>query len=63
MSARQKAVTLSLLWISLGATMIWTVEAAWLRVLLTLIGLGVTLHVARLPVMPVSQAFETRSES
>lgn len=63
MSARQKAVTLSLLWISLGATMIWTVEAAWLRVLLTLIGLGVTLHVARLPVMPVSQALETRSES
>lgn len=43
--------------------MIWTVEAAWLRVLLTLIGLGVTLHVARLPVMPVSQALETRSES
>ncbi|HEY0875430.1 MAG TPA: YbaN family protein [Vicinamibacterales bacterium] len=63
MSARQKAVTLSLLWISLGATMIWTVEAAWLRVLLTLIGLGVTLHVARLPVMPASQALETRSES
>src|SRR5690606_25446804 len=49
MSVRQKAVTLSLLWISLGATMIWTVEAGWLRALLGLIGLGVTLHVARLP--------------
>jgi uncharacterized protein len=49
MSVRQKAVTLALLWVTLGATMIWTAEAVWLRVLLGLIGLGVTLHVARIP--------------
>lgn len=51
MSVRQKAVTLTLLWVTLGATMIWTAEAVWLRVLLGLIGLGVTLHVARIPAM------------
>jgi uncharacterized protein len=49
MTVRQKAFTLALLWITLGATMMWTVEAWWLRVLLALIGIGVTVHVARLP--------------
>lgn len=49
MSVRQKAFTLMLLWVTLGATMIWTAEALWLRLLLAVIGLGVTLHVARLP--------------
>jgi len=52
MTVRQKAFTLTLLWITLGATMIWTAGAAWLRLLLALIGLGVTLHVARLPAFP-----------
>lgn len=49
MSVRQKVFTLMLLWVTLGATMIWTAEALWLRLLLAVIGLGVTLHVARLP--------------
>lgn len=49
MSARQKAVTLGLLWVTLGATMIWTVEAVWLRALLAVVGLGVTVHVVRIP--------------
>jgi uncharacterized membrane protein YbaN (DUF454 family) len=49
MTRRQKAVTLGLLWVSLGATMIFTVTAWWLHLLLVAIGLGVTVHVARLP--------------
>ena len=49
MTVRQKAFTLTLLWATLGATIIWTAHALWLRALLALIGLGVTLHVARLP--------------
>jgi uncharacterized membrane protein YbaN (DUF454 family) len=49
MTARQKAVTLVVLWVSLGATMYWTAHATWLRLLLVVIGAGVTLHVARLP--------------
>lgn len=66
MTVRQKAFTLGLLWVTLGATMIWTVDAAWLRALLALVGLGVTLHVARLPAFQPMQSLapdapETRS--
>ena len=49
MTARQKTITLILLWLTLAATITWTTEAFWLRLVLVLIGLGVTLHVARLP--------------
>jgi len=63
MSVRQKAVTLTLLWVTLGATMIWTAEAVWLRVLLGLIGLGVTLHVARIPAIGSMPVLESGSES
>jgi uncharacterized membrane protein YbaN (DUF454 family) len=46
---RDKAVTLSLLWIGIAATAIWSTDAAWLRLLLLAIAIGVTVHVARLP--------------
>src|SRR5687768_14411666 len=49
MTVRQKTIAIAVLWLSLGATMIWTAEALWLRALLTLIGIGVTVHLARLP--------------
>ena len=49
MRRRDKAITLVMLWVGIGATMIWSVDAAWLRMLLAAIALGVTLHVARLP--------------
>ncbi len=49
MRRRDKAVTLALLWIGIGATAIWSVEALWLRALLAVIALSVTVHVARLP--------------
>jgi uncharacterized membrane protein YbaN (DUF454 family) len=49
MTRRQKIVAISVLWLSLGATMYWTAEAAWLRALLAVIGAGVTLHLVRIP--------------
>lgn len=49
LSPRQKALILTMLWVSLGATMIWTARAPWMRVLLVAVGVGVTLHVVRVP--------------
>jgi uncharacterized membrane protein YbaN (DUF454 family) len=49
LTARQKATIVAVLWLSLGMTMYWTAETLWLRLLLVAIGLGVTLHVSRLP--------------
>ena len=54
MTRRQKAATLVLLWIGIGATMIWSVEALWVRALLAAIALGVTVHVVRLPAFSIS---------
>lgn len=50
MRRRDKVVTLALLWLSIGATMIWTAESLWLRLVLLGIAVGVTVHVARIPV-------------
>ena len=49
LTVRQKATILSLLWVGLGATMIWTTQLLWLRVILAAIGIAVTLHIVRLP--------------
>lgn len=49
MRRRDKAITLALLWAGIGATMIWSVEAIWLRLLLAAIAAGVTVHVVKLP--------------
>ncbi len=54
MSRRQKAFTLALLWLGIGATVIWSVSALWLRALLLLIAVGVTVHVAKLPAFSLS---------
>jgi uncharacterized protein len=50
MSAREKTVTIGLLWIGMGVTMIWSVTDWWLRAILTLIAIAVTVHVARLKI-------------
>lgn len=50
MTRRQKASTLVLLWVGIGASMIWSVHALWIRLVLLAIAAGVTLHVARLKV-------------
>jgi uncharacterized membrane protein YbaN (DUF454 family) len=49
MRRRDKIVTVALLWIGIGATMIWTVDALWLHLLLLSIAVGVTIHVVKLP--------------
>lgn len=48
MTRREKGVTLALLWAGMGATMIWTANAWWMRGILLAIAVGVTVHVARL---------------
>src|SRR5436190_11441045 len=49
MPRRAKAITLVLLWASIGATTVWTAHSWWLRLILLAIAAGVTAHVVRLP--------------
>jgi uncharacterized protein len=48
MTARNKAFTLTMLWISIGIAAIYAVSALWLRVILFGIASGVTFHLARI---------------
>ena len=58
MRRRDKTITLVLLWVSIGATMIWSAQALWLRLLLLAIATGVTVHVARIPAFRPASARE-----
>jgi uncharacterized membrane protein YbaN (DUF454 family) len=49
MRRRDRVVTLSMLWVGISATLIWTVHTLWLGLLLLGIAVGVTIHVVRLP--------------
>jgi uncharacterized protein len=49
MRRRDKTITLAMLWIGIGATMVWTAENWWLRLVLAAIAVGVTIHVVKLP--------------
>ena len=49
MRRRDKAITLALLWAGIGATIIWSADTWWLRLVLLAIATGVTVHVARIP--------------
>jgi uncharacterized membrane protein YbaN (DUF454 family) len=59
MTRRQKALTLGLLWLGIGATMIWSVEALWLRAILLAIAVAVSVHVVRLPAFSLSAKAES----
>ena len=60
MRKRDKVVTLALLWIGIGATIVWTADSWWLRLLLLAIAGGVTAHVAKLPIAaPLSPQTDT----
>jgi hypothetical protein len=48
-SKRQKIFSLSLLWVSIGYSLLFATERLWLRALLIVIAAGVTFHIARLP--------------
>ncbi len=49
LTVRQKATIVTVLWAGLIASMIFSTEALWLRVILAAIGVAVTTHVVRLP--------------
>ena len=49
LAPRQKVVIVAVLWAGLIASMVWSVDALWLRLVLAAIGLSVTVHVVRLP--------------
>lgn len=53
LTTRQKTYILATLWVSLALTMFFTARAPWMRALLVLVGVGVTLHVSRIPVPSV----------
>ncbi len=63
MRRRDKAITLGLLWVGIGATMIWSVDATWLRVLLLAIATGVTVHVVKLPAFRAEHELSTSRPS
>ena len=54
MRRRDKAVTLTVLWLGIGATIIWSAHTLWLRLLLLAIATGVTVHVAKVPAFKVA---------
>ena len=49
MKRRDKTLTLVLLWIGIGATIIFSVDALWGRLVLLGIATAVTVHVAKIP--------------
>ena len=49
LTMRQKVTILTVLWVGLIATGVWSVSALWLRLLLAVIGLSVTAHIVRIP--------------
>lgn len=57
--ALQKTCTIGLLWLSIGASMVFAVDAWWGRLLLSLIAVGVTWHILALPTARPGAAPET----
>jgi len=48
MSVKSKIVTLVLLWITIGLTIIFGIQNIFIRITLVIIALGVTIHISRL---------------
>lgn len=44
-----KIYVLILLWLVLGSTIVWVVPLAWVKILLALVGIGVTVYIGQLP--------------
>jgi len=59
MTRRQKGTTLAMLWVGILATMIFTVTALWVHLLLLAIALGVTVHVVKVPAFVPDSDIET----
>lgn len=57
---RQKLITLTLLWLTIGATILFILESGWLKALLFVIAIGVTTHLSRVKNrLPESAALTT----
>jgi uncharacterized protein len=48
-SRRSKVLALTMLWLTIGSTAVFAIDAFWLRLLLLTIAIGVTIHITRLP--------------
>jgi uncharacterized membrane protein YbaN (DUF454 family) len=49
MPRREKILTVTALWLTIGFSAFYVVQVVWLKVLLGLIATGVTLHLVRIP--------------
>jgi uncharacterized membrane protein YbaN (DUF454 family) len=49
MPRREKILTIVALWLTIGFSALYVVEAIWLRAVLGLIAIAVTVHLARIP--------------
>ena len=45
---RLKIITITLLWLTIGCSAIFAVDILWVRIMLVLIAVGVTVHVVRI---------------
>lgn len=52
MSLRAKVSVLILLWVSIPTSAFFLIDTLWVQILVIGIGLGVTIHLVRLPQMP-----------
>jgi uncharacterized protein len=48
-SRRAKTLALTLLWVTIGSTVLFAIDALWLRLLLLAIAIAVTAHITHLP--------------
>ena len=48
MSRRSKVITLLLLWLTIGFTILFVIQNIVIRIILVIIALGVTIHISRL---------------
>lgn len=53
---REKILTLTALWLTIGFSAYYVAEALWLKLLLGLIAVGVTIHLTRIPTYRPGQA-------
>ena len=63
MRRRDKTVTLVLLWVGIGASIVWSAHALWLRLLLLAIAAAVTVHVAKIRAFTPAPETETSRAS
>ena len=61
-SLRQKVLTLSLLWLTIGITTVFLISQWWLRWVLVVIAVGVTIHLLRIKTYRPETNHEHRSE-